>query len=188
MNYFWVHSYDNASLADLLKVMGIKKSSFYRTFKSKEELFSLTLDLYIKELFQSINTLKNQNGVRNTLIALVKATISDLNNLVNVGNIALPANVDSAKGCLLTNSGIECFGKYPNLSQKISSQYDVFMEFFTHLIEEGKNNKEIRNSLDSKAITRRYLSIFNGLVVLLQVGVEDEVIDEILLSIEELLE
>jgi len=188
MNYFWLHGYDNSSLADLLKAMGIKKSSFYRTFKSKEELFLLTLDLYIKELFKSISALKNDKGVKYTLLSLVKATISDLNNLVNVGDIVIPANVDLAKGCLLTNSGIECFGKYPTLSKKISSQYILFMEFFSNLIEEGKINNEIHNSLSSKAITARYLSIFNGLVVLLQIGVEKDVIDEIFRSIEELLE
>ena len=36
---FWKHGYDHTSLDNFLLAMGIKTSSFYATFKSKEELF-----------------------------------------------------------------------------------------------------------------------------------------------------
>ena len=46
MHYFWEHGYDNTSLDNLLLAMGIKMSSFYETFKSKEVVFSRCLALY----------------------------------------------------------------------------------------------------------------------------------------------
>ena len=58
MNYFWEHGYDNTSLDNLLTAMGIKKSSFYHTFKSKEELFSRCLELYHRDIANQLITLK----------------------------------------------------------------------------------------------------------------------------------
>lgn len=176
MHYFWEHGYDNSSLDDLLKAMGIKKSSFYRTFKSKEELFSLTLNLYRKELLQNLRNLKNEIGIKQTMIKLVTSTIEDLEN---DGKI---------KGCLLMNSGKECYGKYPNLSSQIVSDFNIFIDFFTDMIEESKKNNEIMTKLDSRAIASRFLSIFNGLIVIIQAGANKEVIENVMASIDELIE
>ncbi|WP_294967151.1 TetR/AcrR family transcriptional regulator [Sulfurimonas sp.] len=176
MNYFWVHGYDNSSLDDLLKAMGIKKSSFYRTFKSKEELFSLTLDLYTKEAFQRITELNDEKGTKCALMSLVSVTIKNLESN------------DKVKGCLLVNSGKECFCKYDNLSSKISLQLVTFIDFFTNIIEKSKREKKILNPLDAKAISSRFLSAYHGLVIMIQAGADKEVIEHVFTSIEELLD
>ncbi|MFT7005169.1 MAG: TetR/AcrR family transcriptional repressor of nem operon [Sulfurimonas sp.] len=176
MNYFWIHGYDNSSLDDLLKAMNIKKSSFYSTFKSKEELFSLTLDLYIKEAITVIAELNQEKGTRYALLRLVTTTIKNLNDSDNV------------KGCFLTNAGRECFGKYDNLSTKISLQLSAFIDFFTNIINEAKLNKEIVNPLDSKAIASRFLSSYHGITIMIQAGADKEVVENVFSSIEELLE
>lgn len=44
MKLFLKSGYENASLDNLLLAMGIKKSSFYHTFKSKEDVFSAHLN------------------------------------------------------------------------------------------------------------------------------------------------
>lgn len=175
MQHFWIHGYDNSSLTDLLKALGIKRSSFYNTFKSKEELFSLGLDLYLNEVFKSTITMKNEKNIK---VALLDFTKEALKNLDDTGK---------TKGCLLTNSGKECFEKYDDLSKMIASYYGAFIEFLTKLIEEAKHNKEISNPLDSRAIAGRYLCLYNGLVILKQTGVDDDIIGTILDSIEELL-
>ena len=176
MNYFWIHGYDNSSLDELLKVMKIKKSSFYSTFKSKEELFSLTLDLYIKEALKTITELNNEKGTRYTLLRLVNTTAKNLDGCDNV------------KGCFLTNAGRECFGKYDNLSAKIALQLSSFIEFFTKIIQEAKINNEISNPLESKKIASRFLSSYHGMTIMMQAGADNEIIDNIISSIEELLE
>ncbi len=43
---FWAKGYSNASLRELLKVMGIGESSFYHLFKSKEDLYLTCLKHY----------------------------------------------------------------------------------------------------------------------------------------------
>jgi TetR/AcrR family transcriptional repressor of nem operon len=119
MNYFWEHGYSNASLDNLLIAMGIKKSSFYHTFRSKEELFSRTLELYRKETSKQLRQLKERIGPKETMIILTTITITELRERGNV------------KGCLLINSARECYNKYQNLSHQIKIEFNLIHELFT---------------------------------------------------------
>ncbi len=78
MNHFWEHGYEGTNLDDLLVAMGIKKSSFYRTFKSKEEVFYLSLELYKKETFLLLEQLKSS-------LFGVSLTIPITNGQLNLG-------------------------------------------------------------------------------------------------------
>ena len=44
MRLFWTQGYQGTSLHDLLQTMGISKSSFYETFRSKRDLFMRSLE------------------------------------------------------------------------------------------------------------------------------------------------
>jgi len=175
MYHFWEHGYDNTSLDDLLVAMGIKKSSFYRTFKSKEEIFSLSLHLYREETFQLLTHLKNEIGAKQTLIFLIKDTIEQLT--IN----------GKVKGCLLMNSGKECYLKHPHLSNQIHLELEEFTEFITQFINEAKKNNEIKNTMDNKKLAIRFLTLYNGIVMMLQAKNDMKIIDDLLSFVEELL-
>lgn len=175
MYHFWEYGYDNTSLDDLLLAMGIKKSSFYRTFKSKEEIFSLSLHLYREETFQLLTNLKNEIGAKQTLIFLIKDTIEQLT--VN----------GKVKGCLLMNSGKECYLKYPNLSNQIHIELEEFTNFITKFINEAQKNNEITNKMDSDKLAIRFLTLYNGIAMMLQAKSDIKTIDDLLIFVEELL-
>lgn len=175
MYHFWEYGYDNTSLDDLLLAMGIKKSSFYRTFKSKEEIFSLSLHLYREETFKLLTNLKNEIGVKQTLIFLIKDTIEQLT--VN----------GKVKGCLLMNSGKECYLKYPNLSNQIHIELEEFTNFITKFINEAQKNNEITNKMDSDKLAIRFLTLYNGIAMMLQAKSDIKTIDDLLIFVEELL-
>ncbi|MCC5883588.1 MAG: TetR/AcrR family transcriptional regulator [Halomonas sp.] len=48
MEVFWNQGYDNASLTDLTRAMGINAPSLYATFGSKEALFQEAVKLYVR--------------------------------------------------------------------------------------------------------------------------------------------
>ena len=175
MYHFWENGYDNTSLDDLLLAMGIKKSSFYRTFKSKEEIFSLSLHLYREETFKLLTNLKNEIGAKQTLIFLIKDTIEQLT--IN----------GKVKGCLLMNSGKECYLKYPNLSNQIHIELEEFTNFITKLINEAKKNNEITNKMDSEKLAIRFLTLYNGIAMMLQAKSDIKTIDDLLIFVEELI-
>ncbi len=176
MNYFWEHGYDNASLDKLLPAMGIKKSSFYHTFKSKEELFSKSLHLYREQTQQEFITLRDEVGAKNALIMIVQLTMQELQDTGKV------------KGCLLVSSGQECYNKYPALSQQVSEEFLYFLTLFSETIKIAQDKGEITNPLDSKRLAGRYLSALNGLLVTIQAGAPQEVLDDLVESLKEILE
>eukprot|EP01155_Anaeramoeba_flamelloides_P017823 Anaeramoba_flamelloidesa568372_15.p1 GENE.a568372_15~~a568372_15.p1 ORF type:complete len:156 (+),score=5.52 a568372_15:55-522(+) len=128
MNHFWEHGYESTSLDDLLVAMGIKKSSFYRTFKSKEEVFLLSLELYRKETFLLLEDLCKEIGAKQTLISLIKY---DIDELLKSGKI---------KGCLLLDTGKECYIKHGRLKIEIQKEIKDFVDFITSFIEKAQKN------------------------------------------------
>ena len=176
MNYFWEHGYSNASLDNLLVAMGIKKSSFYHTFGSKEELFSRTLELYRKETLVYLNGLKKDIGPKATMLTLTELTIKELQDTGNV------------KGCLLVNSGQECYNKYKNLSRQIKMEFNFMQEVFVTFIKEAQALGEITNTKEPEVIAGRYMNSLNGLIVTIQAGASDVLIDDIVESLKEILE
>ena len=175
MLHFWEHGYNSTNLDELLQSMGIKKSSFYRTFKSKEEVFSLSLDLYRKETFAWLSDLQQRVGTKKALIEMVKTSIYQVQEEGKV------------KGCLLMNSGKECYQKHPTLSHQISVEFEAILEFITSLIAQAKEKKEIASTLEAKKIAMRYLTIYNGVIMMLQAGASVEDVEESLEMVEALL-
>ena len=176
MHYFWEHGYDNTSLDNLLLAMGIKKSSFYATFKSKEVLFSRCIDLYREHSLDFLETLKKEVGPKQTLLALTQHTLHELEEYGKV------------KGCLLINSGQECYNKYPQLSQQVSIEFNTFNQVFTKLVTEAQTLGEIQSKKSASVIAGRYMNTLNGLVVTIQAGATKTLVDNIVESLEEILE
>jgi AcrR family transcriptional regulator len=176
MNYFWEHGYENSSLDELLKVMNIKKSSFYHTFKNKEELFSKSLALYKDTVLKHLKELKNEVGAKKTMSILVESTIKELKDTGKV------------KGCLLMNSGKECYKKHDNLSNQISFEYNFMQDFFFEIIQEAKEKKEITSKMSAKSISGRFMNSLNGLVLTIQAGANEELINDIVESLKDMLE
>jgi AcrR family transcriptional regulator len=175
MHHFWEYGYSSTSLDELLKSMGIKKSSFYRTFKSKEEVFSLSLDLYRKETFAWLNEMQRELGTKEALTQMVKTSILDVQETGKV------------KGCLLMNSTKENYQSTPSLRHQIDVEFDAVFEFVKNFIKQAKAKGEITNPLKPKKIAMRYLTIYNGIIMMLQARADTKMVKESLGMVDELL-
>jgi len=176
MNYFWNNGYENTSLDNLLLEMGIKKSSFYHSFGSKEKLFSLCLDLYHRTMAEQLTALKNKIGPKQTMLEITQRTLVELQE---TGKI---------KGCLLVNSGQECYKKNNKLSSQIAHEFNFLQNLFVDFIREAQELGEISNNKSASKISGRYMNTLNGLVVTVQAGASTEMIDDIVQSLQEMLE
>ncbi|HFQ61472.1 MAG TPA: TetR/AcrR family transcriptional regulator [Epsilonproteobacteria bacterium] len=176
MHYFWEHGYDNTYIDDLVAAMGIKKSSFYATFKSKEEIFIRTLEFYRKHIESTLVDMKNKIGPRETLISLAKFSVQELQETGKV------------RGCLLANSASECYGAHVDLSHKVAIEFNEMRALFASFIMEAQEKGEISTNKSQEKLTGRYLNSLNGLVVTIQSNAEQETINDIIESIEEILE
>jgi TetR/AcrR family transcriptional repressor of nem operon len=176
MYYFWEHGYDNTSLDSLLVAMGIKKSSFYATFKSKEEIFSRTLELYRVQNLQHLRQLKSEVGAKKAMLTLTELTIKELQETGKV------------RGCLLINSGKECYNKYDDLSHQIKEDFNYILDLFVEFTQDAKDAGEITSTKKAKVIAGRYMNALNGLTVTIQAGATQELVDDLVESLKEILE
>lgn len=176
MHYFWQHGYDNTSLDNLLATMGIKKSSFYATFKSKEEVFTRSLVLYRDQNIHFLRTLKEDIGPKQTILSLAELTIKELKDTNNV------------RGCLLVNSVKECSNKYVDLAKQIQVEFNTIDALFTEFIEEAQKLGEIKSTKDADIIAGRYMNSLNGLILTIQAGASQKRIDDIVEHLKEILE
>lgn len=176
MHYFWEHGYDNASLDNLLLAMGIKKSSFYATFKSKEEIFSRTLELYREQNIAFLRDLKNEIGAKKAMLTLTELTLKELKETGKV------------RGCLLINSGKECYHKYEDLSHQIKEDFNHILKLFIELTKEAQSKGEIKSNKEPRIIAGRYLNALNGLIVTIQAGASEELIEDLVENLKEILE
>ncbi len=176
MEYFWEHGYDRSSLSVLLNAMGIKKSSFYQTFQSKEHLFRLCLELYTKMGSEYLATLVDEKGEKGVLLYIVYSTMEELRH------------TGRAKGCLLMNSGSECYISHPHFNELIHYEFTVFQKLFRKLIDEAQKKGDIKNQTSSRVLGSIYQSLINGLVQMIQVGAQTEELEAVVKHIEDLLE
>ena len=176
MNYFWEHGYDNTSLDNLLVAMGIKKSSFYATFKSKEAVFSRTLDLYREQNLQFMRQLKSEIGAKKAMFTITELTLKELKETGKV------------RGCLLINSGKECYNKYDDLSHQIQEDFNYILDLFVEFTQEAQDKGEIKSTKEAKVIAGRYMNALNGLVVTIQAGATQDLIDDLVENLKEILE
>jgi len=176
MHYFWEHGYDNTSLDNLLVAMGIKKSSFYATFKSKEAVFSRCLALYREDTYKQLKALKEKVGPKQAMLMLTDITIKELEETGNV------------KGCLLINSGRECYNRYTELSHQIKLEFNFVQDLFIEFVREAQERGEIKSKKDAHVISGRYMNTLNGLVVTMQAGATQVLIDDLAQSLKEILE
>ena len=176
MHYFWKNGYENTSLDNLLKTMNIKKSSFYSTFKSKEEIFSRCLALYKEQNIQFLSELKEKIGAKQAMLTLLEMTIKELNETGEV------------RGCLLVNSGKECYKRHDDLSHQINLEFNSIQTLFAQFAQEAKDKGEITSTKSAQVISGRYMNGLNGLIVTIQAGASQALIDDIVLSLKEILE
>jgi TetR/AcrR family transcriptional repressor of nem operon len=156
--------------------MGIKKSSFYATFKSKEEVFSRSIALYRDQNIAYLKELNKQIGPKESLLKLTELTIDELRDTNNV------------RGCLLVNSSKECYNRYPHLSKQIQIEFDSLDRLFTEFVTQAQKEGKIKSAKSAEVIAGRYMNALNGLISTIQAGASQKRIDDIVEHLNEILE
>jgi AcrR family transcriptional regulator len=96
MRVFWAKGYEGATLADLIKAMGINRSSMYAAFGDKQELFHRVLDRYREGPMTYIRQALARASLREVVSGLINGTVEFLST---------PGN---PRGCLSIQGALAC--------------------------------------------------------------------------------
>lgn len=135
MDLFWQKSYEATSMADLLKAMGLSKSSLYGSFGGKYQLFVAAFDAYRAEREREAEVILNRGTAREGVADLFQKIVSD----VRAG--------DSSRGCMSINQAVEMAPRSPEISSRVLKDFTLIEDMLTRTIrarEVGRICKEYR--------------------------------------------
>lgn len=169
MYLFWEKGYDNTSLNDLLKVMGISRQSMYDTFGDKKQLFLQVLGQYEKKMKESMNQLLISHDT--SLNAIKGHFISTLATI----NLQ-----PKRKACLMANTAMELAFQDDEIITKVKNYMEMYMKAFLHALTIAKNNKEITNEINLEATAKFLTTNLHGLGIMAKCGASEDDLNQII--------
>ena len=154
MNVFWAKGYANTSLDDLLSSMQIGKGSFYQAFKSKHNLYLLTLELYKDYMIDYTKSIMSGKKGLKAIHSLFETMIEEM----YAGKIK--------KGCFLCNAAVENSGRDSQVNILTSTGFNNFIKVLIPAIEEAQKKGEISKEHDPRDIANWLFNTAYGLTIL----------------------
>lgn len=164
MYSFWKHGYDQLSIRQLEKDMGINQFSIYSSFQSKENLFLLVLEKY--KQFIEANYLKSMNREG--------ASIQDISHFL----LNFSTSIQSGKipnGCLMVNSTSELSNEQSAGYRIIKAYFSTIQEAFKKVLRHEVSNGNIAADIDINGTSLFLLGVAQSISIMAKVKSKKEI-------------
>lgn len=160
MTLFWRQGYEATSLADLLAVTGLSKSSLYGAFGSKHSLLLAAFDAYRKERMREMETAMSRGSGRVGIEGFFR--------------IAMDAarKPDATCGCMGINQAVEMAPHDPAVRERVEADFRLIETAFRRCVERGQGDGSISSSRPPEHLAKLLLTAFPGLQVLARAGAD----------------
>lgn len=168
MQLFWKKGYNASSLEELMRVMKIRKSSFYSTFKSKRDLF--------------LSALKKYNEIQiNELINILKSKENSIESIAGLFNYFMDKiSLDDKKGCFFGNIINELIVDNDKEAHVIvQTALESLSKHLEQVLLKGKKNKELSKTINPTQQCYFILSNLQGILILAKMGVNHVFLENI---------
>ncbi len=154
MNVFWAKGYQGATPQDLLKAMGLSKSSFYATFASKHDLFLRCIKHYNEMGLRFFAGLLSQDNARSAIEHMYEQMI----------DIAMSAN--GRRGCMLVNCATELSPHDPQVEALVKDGLSKLEQTLYKTILRGQKRGHIAAKHNPHTLAKYLLSSNSGFQVM----------------------
>ena len=166
---FWHKGYNGTSMQDLVDGLGISRSSLYGTYTDKHTLFLKALESYQNPGTQKIQQIIDQPGpAKETVKKLLEFTVDEL-----LGD-------KQQKGCFMVNAEVEVAPHDAKVNNLICQNDQQMEDAFYRVIQKGKDNGEIKNSQDARALARFIFNAVKGMQVTVKSTTDKTVFDDVM--------
>lgn len=159
MQAFWSQGFEGTSLAELLSVTGLSRSSVYQTLGNKQSVFTRCLERYTTWLV---------NSMESDLLRSRSARDFVYHTFVAVADTAQDVN---PRGCLLMNSAAE-LGQTgdPDAVLKISDGVNRITEVFLRAVKSGRKDGSISSPIADRELALFLTTCLSGLNTMVKAG------------------
>ncbi len=166
MNLFWQKGYHATSAQDLVKELGISRSSLYDTFGFKHELFVKALMKYRKEwidpVIESANHITDPEAHIKSLFDFVKKETFDLN---------------LTRGCFWVNTAIEMAPADSEITAIAKSIMNDTENAFYKVIKKGQQQGVFTGKHTARSLATFVINSISGLRVNVKLGTTEKMYD-----------
>jgi AcrR family transcriptional regulator len=155
---FWEKGYEGASLSELLGAMGLTKSSLYKAFGNKENLFRKVRAKYHREY------LVYQQA------ALAEATPRKIVERLLSGTVELHCGETTPPGCLETNGTLACSTESEPIRLELSRGLDRLRSLLRTRFEAAQNEGALPAGMNSDEAAFLISTLIQGMAVQAKAG------------------
>ena len=153
MTLFWRKGYAATSIQDLIQATGINRGSLYAEFGSKRGLFLAVLDHYAQTigtpLMKELADPNPRRAIEGMLESIVRRT----------------SDPGWPRGCLSTNTTLECPDAGDEISRKIAEQVGQQESAIYHALRRAQLAGRIDRDRDIRALARFFTGVAQALNV-----------------------
>ena len=170
--------YAGSSMADVMKVTGLKKGGIYNHFASKDELALAAFD-YAMTVTKNRQreVLKGKRTARDRIISLIR-----LGSVREDGSSLIPG------GCPLLNTAIEADDSNPALKAKAQKALEDWHALFVKILTIGIRKGEIVTEADVDAIATMIIATIEGSMMMSNLSGHPHYREVAIASLEKILE
>ncbi len=151
MMVFWRNGYQATSIQDLVDATGVNRGSLYTTFGDKRGLFLAVIEHYSerfgKPTMAELNDPDPRRAIERMLEAIVRRT----------------SDSKWPRGCLYTNTSLECPGAGDEISRKIAEQLGQQESAIYQVLRRAQTDGLIEATQDARALARFFVGVAHGL-------------------------
>lgn len=153
MKLFWSRGYTATSLSDLLKVMGIARSSFYASFNTKRKLFTECLELFGDRTLAVVDKHASQLSSKDLPRVFFNTTLLDVSQR------------RAKQGCMMVNTLLELAYVDPQLNRLAAAKLSAIESSFARAFERAQRNGELDSTRSPEQLASLVMTINLGLRV-----------------------
>jgi len=152
LKLFSLKGFLSTSISDILAATNSSKGGFYNHFRSKDDLYFAVLEK-AKNVWRERN-LDGLTGIENPIDKIKKL-------LENYKDKYLKDSMNFPGGCIFVTLSVELDDQRPDLAIELKKGFDGLKSLINRILDEGKKSRQVREELNTSAITEM---VFAGMV------------------------
>lgn len=157
LKLFSLKGFLGTSIQDIMETAHTSKGGLYNHFESKEALLSAVLG-EARKIWRE-NNLAGLDEIKNPIEKL-KMLLENYRDRYLKDTTKLPG------GCIFVTLSVELDDQRPHLAQEINRGFAGLKGMINDFLDQGKSAGDLRNDVDTKAVTEMIFSIILGAAVI----------------------
>jgi TetR/AcrR family transcriptional regulator, transcriptional repressor for nem operon len=167
MHLFWRRGYENTSLDELLRAMGIARQSLYDTFGDKRALYLMAMARYRDQT----------NGAMRQMLEQIPRVKDGFAKLLY--GLAGETREQHERGCLLLSANLQRETGDAVIADFLRDNQNQVEAIFEKALLRARKQKELSSRQDAKALARFFVATIQGMRAMARLTSDKNALEEI---------